>query len=163
MWLDWVEALEWSTAIRESSYGYTALLAGHVIGMCIFAGLVLMMDLRLVGIGNRGTPFSMLQRRLFPWQLFGMVLSAITGAVLVFQQPTRYYTNIFFWTKMLMMMLAGINALAFHQSTYHSVAKWDSAPVLPRTAMLAGVLSVVLWVMTVLTGRLIAYNWFTLR
>jgi hypothetical protein len=162
-WMDAIEALPTSTAIRESIYGYPALLSAHIVGMCLFAGLVLMMDLRLVGVGNLGTPFSQLQKRLFPWQVIGMVLSAITGAVLVYGQPTRYYTNVFFWLKMVMMVLAGVNALAFHRSTYHSVAVWDASRILPSGAKLAGIVSVVLWAAVVVVGRMIAYNWFVLR
>ena|SRR5438552_10255825 len=162
-WLDAIEALPTSTAIRESIYGYPFLLSTHIVGMCLFAGLVLLMDLRLAGIGNQRTPFSQLQRRLFPWQVTGMVISAITGAVLVYGQPTRYYTNIFFWLKMVMMVLAGINALAFHRSTYLSVASWDASRILPSGAKLAGLAGVVLWVAVVIVGRMIAYNWFVLR
>jgi hypothetical protein len=44
----------------------------------MFAGLVLMMDLRLLGIGNVRTPFSQVHRTLFPWQMFGITCSAIS-------------------------------------------------------------------------------------
>src|SRR5687768_3886231 len=90
--LDALENWPSSVAIRESINGYTALLALHVIGMCVFAGLVLMMDLRLIGVGNMRTPFSQVQRRLFPWQMAGMLLSAVTGAILIYGQPSRFYS-----------------------------------------------------------------------
>jgi hypothetical protein len=159
-WLDLMEALPSSVAIRESINVYTALLALHVIGMCVFAGLVLMMDLRLIGVGNMRTPFSQVQKRLFPWQMAGMLLSAVTGAVLIYGQPSRFYANIFFWVKMMMMVLAAVNALAFHRSTYHTVVTWDARPVTPFGAKLSGVLSVALWAGVVVAGRMIAYNWF---
>ena len=162
-WLQWVETFPSSLAVAESLYGYPALLSVHVISMCLFAGLVLMMDLRLVGIGNRGTPFRQLQKRLFPWQMAGMVISTITGLTLVYAQPTRFSTNIFFLVKMVIMLLAAVNALAFHYSTYLSIDKWEGRPVLPFGAKFAGVLSVVLWVSVILSGRLIAYNWFEVR
>ena len=162
-WLDLWEALPSSTAVRESVNGYSALLSVHVVGMCIFAGLVLMMDLRLIGVGNMRTPFSQLQKRLFPWQMVGMLLSATTGVILIYGQPTRFYTNIFFWVKMLMMALAMVNALAFHQSTYHTIDAWDTQPVTPGGAKLSGVLSVALWAGVVVAGRMIAYNWFAVR
>ena len=60
-----LEALPTSAAIRESLYGYPLLLTGHVVSMCIFAGLIAMMDMRLLGIGFKRTPFSELQKRLF--------------------------------------------------------------------------------------------------
>ena len=160
---EWVDALPSSVAIRESQYVYAALLTSHVIGMCIFAGLVVMMDLRLLGIGNRRTSFSQVQRRLFPWQMFGMTVSVFGGLLLVYADPLRFYDNIYFWVKAVMMILAGVNALAFHQITYRTIDAWDTAPVTPFGAKLAGVMSLVLWAGVVVSGRLIAYNWFTQR
>jgi hypothetical protein len=156
-----VDALPSSVAIRESIYGYPALLTAHVIAMCLFAGLVIMMDLRLVGLAYRETPVSQIQRRLFPWQMVGMALSAITGSLLFYGQPLRYYGKVFFWIKVLFMVLAGVNAIAFHFTTYRSVATWDSDRVLPPGARLAGAFSLALWAGVVMTGRLTAYNWLT--
>jgi hypothetical protein len=163
VWLDLLEEWPTSIAVRESINGYTALLSIHVIGMCLFLGLVLMMDMRLMGIANMRTPFSQLQKRLFPWQVAGMLMSAVTGAILIYGQPSRFYTNIFFWVKMMMMVLAMVNALAFHQSTYHSVVTWDARRLPPFGAKLSGLLSVALWAGVVVAGRLIAYNWFAVR
>jgi len=157
---EWVQAFPSSTAFRESVYVYPATLTAHVVGMCVFAGLVIMMDLRLLGIGNTGTPLSQVQKRLFPWQMVGMGVSALTGFILVYGQPMRFYHNIFFWQKTVMMMLAGVNALAFHLGTYRTIATWDSAAATPFGARLSGALSLVLWAGVVMSGRLIAYNWF---
>jgi hypothetical protein len=119
-----------------------------------------MMDLRLLGVGNMRTPFSEVQKRLFPWQMLGMGLSSVTGLTLAYADPMRFYVNIFFWTKMLVMVLAGINALAFHFITYNSVVKWDSAAATPFGARLSGALSIVMWAIVIVAGRLIPYNWF---
>ena len=121
--------------------------------MCLFAGLVLMMDLRLMGVGNMRTPFSQLQRRLFPWQMAGMAVSAVTGVILIYGQPSRFYANIFFWVKMMMMSLASVNALAFHRSTYHTVVTGMRHPMPPFAAKLSGVLSIALWAGVVVAGE----------
>lgn len=161
-WFEFVDALPSSIAIRESIYGYPALLTSHVVAMCLFSGLIIMMDLRLVGIAYREIPVSQIQKRLFPWQMFGMALSAITGSMLFYGQPLRYYGKVFFWTKVVFMILAGVNALAFHFTTYRSVATWDrNDSMLPLGARLAGVFSLALWAGVILTGRLTAYNWLT--
>ena len=149
-----------SIALRESQYVWSLFEVAHVISMCLFAGLIIMMDLRLLGIGNMQTPFSQLQKRLFPWQMLGMTLSSITGLILVYGDPMRFYANIFFWIKMLMMAIAGINAMAFHYITYFSVDSWDSARVPPFGAKLSGALGVALWGFVIIAGRLIPYNWF---
>lgn len=157
---EWVDTFPSSIELRESAVWFPTLLTTHVVGMCLFAGLIIMMDLRLLGVGNLRTPFSQVQRRLFPWQVTGMALSAITGAILVYSQPMRYYGNVFFWVKTVMMVLAGVNAMAFHFSTYHSVAKWDADSKMPFGAKMAAVMSLALWAFVIMSGRLIAYNWF---
>ena len=122
--------------------------------MAVFGGLILMMDLRLAGWGNLKTPISQLQKRLFPWQMLGMALSTVTGLLLVFAQPFRYYGKVFFWVKMALMVLAGVNALAFHFTTYKTVGEWDTARVALSGARLAGFASLVLWVSAAVLGRL---------
>ena len=156
----WVSELPTSIAIRESLLFSPYLTVAHVVSMCLFAGLIVMMDLRLLGIGNMSTPFSELQKRLFPWQMLGMAMSAVTGVTLAYSDPMRFYVNIFFWTKMLVMVLAGINAMAFHFITYNSVLTWDTRASTPFGAKLSGALGMVLWAIVIVSGRLIPYNWF---
>jgi hypothetical protein len=160
-WFEWVEAFPTSAAIRESLNGYPFLLTSHVVSMCVFLGLVIMMDLRLAGLGFRQTRFSELQRRLFPWQMFGLVITSASGLLLFYGQPTRYYGKALFWLKLVLMALAGVNAMYCHLTTYRSVARWDTERVLPSGAKVAGVLSLILWAGVVVFGRLTAYNWFT--
>ena len=157
---EWVDTFPSSIYIREDLTLFPLLLTVHLVGMTIFAGLVIMMDLRLCGIGNLRTPFTQCQRRLFPWQMVGMTISAITGLILVYGQPMRYYGNVYFWMKTMMMILAAVNALAFHYGTYHSVGKWDSDATLPFGAKLAAAISLALWATVIMSGRLMAYNWF---
>ena len=156
---EYVSNLQQSIDLRESQYVWSLFEVAHVVSMCLFAGLIIMMDLRLVGIGNMQTPFSTLQKRLFPWQMLGMALSAITGLILVFGDPMRFYANIFFWMKMSLMAIAALNAMAFHYITYFDVNTWDNK-VPPYGAKLAGALGLGLWAFVIVSGRLIPYNWF---
>ena len=158
-----VDALPSSVALRESLDLYSWILVSHVVSMAVFAGLVLMMDLRLLGIGNMRTPFSQLQRRLFPWQMAAMTASAITGLLLVYAEPMRFYGSFPFWIKVVLMVLASINAMAFHYTTLLTVDRWDIERVLPFGARLAGAVGLALWASVVVSGRLIAYNWFVTR
>ncbi len=151
-----------SIALRESQYVMPWVFVAHVIGMCMFAGTILMMDLRLLGVGYMQTPFSQVQRRLFPWQIFAMVVSSATGLALVWGNPLNYVTNIIFWVKMVAMGIAGLNALAFHFITEYTLVDWDAGRTPPSAARLAGWLSIILWVNVVMAGRLMPYalTWF---
>jgi hypothetical protein len=159
---NYVSELPTSVNLRESQYVMPWVFVGHVISMCMFAGTILMMDLRLLGVGYMQTPFSQVQRRLFPWQMAAMFVSSATGLALVWGNPLNYVTNIIFWLKMLAMVLAAINALAFHFITEYTVIDWDAGRMPPSGARLAGWLSIILWVNVVLAGRLMPYalTWF---
>ena len=160
-WFEWIDAMPSSIAMRESVYGYPYLLTAHAVSMALFAGLIVMMDLRLLGFGFKRSPLSQVQKQLFPWQMFTMTVSAITGALLFYSQPLRYYGKVFFWVKMALMVFAGLNALYFHFTTYKTVAAWDRTDRPPYGAKLAGALSIVLWAGVVIFGRITAYNWMT--
>jgi len=157
---EWVDAFPSSIAMRESLYAFPVLLTVHLISLATFAGLVVMMDLRLVSLAYRDTPFSEMQRRLFPWQMVGMVVTSIAGLLLFYAQPMRYFGRVLYWIKIGLMVLALVNALLFHFTTYRSVAKWDTAGP-PRGAKVAGVLSLAMWACIVAFGRLTAYDWWT--
>ena len=157
---EWVDAFPSSIAMRESLYAFPVLPTLHLISLVMFAGLVVMMDLRLLGVAYRGTPFSEIQARLFPWQVVGMVVTSVAGLLLFYAQPMRYFGRVLYWIKIALMVLAIVNALLFHLTTYRSVAKWDTSGP-PRGAKVAGGLSLALWAGVVVFGRLTAYDWWT--
>ena len=126
-WFIWMEGLPGSAYLRESTYGFSILLTAHVISMCLFFGLILMMDVRLAGIGHLRTPAAEIQKRLLPWQLAGFALVGLTGLLLFYSKPATYYGKGFFWMKMGLMALAGANALAIHLITHRAGGTgWDS-------------------------------------
>jgi hypothetical protein len=154
---EWMEALPSSVALRESLNAYPVLLTSHVIGMCLFAGLVMMMDLRLAGFGNSTSSITQIQKRLFPWQMLGFGLSVVTGALLFYGQPMRFYPNFYFWIKNLLLVLAALNMWYFHITTYQTVEEWNTDPRPPTAARTAGVLSLAFWSAIIVVGRMIAY------
>ena len=155
-----VGEFESSIEFRGSLYVMPWTTVSHVLSMCLVAGTLVMMDLRLLGVGNMRTSFSQLQRRLFPWQMGGMAIAAVSGFLLVYGNPMSYFENVIFWTKMATMVVALLNALAFHYITYNSIADWDAGVTPPFGAKLAGILGILLWANVIVAGRLIPYNWF---
>jgi hypothetical protein len=149
----------WSMALHESDIAYSILESTHVWSLILFFGLVIVFDLRLLGWAYRKVPISEFSRRLLPWTVLGFVLMAVSGALLVYAIPVRSYQNLFFRFKMILMLLAGINVLIFH-SRYPGIPKWDNDAKPPFPVRFAGATSLLLWVGIVVSGRMIAYNWF---
>jgi hypothetical protein len=119
-----------------------------------------MMDLRLLGVTFRNVPASEFTNRLLPWTRVGFVVLVITGFVLFYASPVRYYYNIFFRIKMLALVLAGLNVWFFHSRIHKRIQEWDRSVVPPRAARVAAIVSIAMWTIVVVTGRMVAYNWF---
>ena len=81
----------------------------------------------------------------------------VSGSLLFSSEAVKMYHSPAFRIKMLLLALAGLNALIFHRTIYRDVAHWDPASVVPARARLAGLLSLVFWIAIIAAGRAIAY------
>jgi hypothetical protein len=156
----WLESTPGSIALHESIWGYPIVESVHVLTLCVFLGLAIMLDLRLLGVTMVRTPVSEIAGRLLPWIFGGFLVMVVTGALLFYAIPVKTYLNIFFRLKVLFLLLAGVNAAVFELTISRSKADWDLDPVPPLRARLAGGFSLTLWAAIVVAGRMIAYNWF---
>ena len=156
----WLAETPFSTGIRESTYVYPIIESVHVLSLCVFVGLLLSWDLRLLGITLRRVAVSEVWARLIPWITLGAVLMVFSGLLLFASDPVRFFGNIFFRVKALGLFLALLNAMAFHLGIERKLLDCDTAVVTPRAAKLAGAISIGLWAVIVVTGRFVAYNWF---
>ena len=157
---EWLAGTSGSIALHESAYGYPIVESIHVWALCVFLGMTVTFDLRLLGLTLRSVPVSEVARRLLPWTVAGFVVMVISGVLLFYAIPVRSYQNIFFRVKVVFLVLAGLNALMFHTGVFKTVSSWAKDAEPPSRAKLAGVASLVLWAGIIVTGRMIAYNWF---
>ncbi len=156
----WLEKTPGSIALHESLWMYPLVESVHVLTLCLFLGTAIMLDLRLLGVTMRRTPVSEMVEQLLPWTAAGFGVMIFSGALLFYAIPVKSYLNIFFRVKLVMLLLAGLNAWLFHVTVYRRVADWDVDAVMPTGAKVAAGLSLVLWAGIVFAGRMIAYNWF---
>jgi hypothetical protein len=161
--VQWLGDTPWSIALHESQYAYTVVESVHVLTLCLFLGFAIILDLRLLGVTMKDVPVSQVSMRLLPLITAGFVVMVASGALLFYAIPVRTYENIFFRVKVLLLILAGLNAFVFHSTIWKRLHEWDNDPVPPPRARLAGVLSLIFWAGIVVAGRMIAYNWFDKR
>ena len=159
LFCEWLATTSGSTALRESLYAYPLVESVHVLTLVLFGGMTVMLDLRLMGLALRRVPVSHV-RAQFPWIAAGFLIMITTGALLFYANPVRSFHNIFFRLKMLILVLAGLNAWLFQLTAHRRLPDWDRAPLPPRGARVAGAASLVLWGAIIIAGRMIAYNWF---
>jgi hypothetical protein len=91
------------------------------------------------------------------WMLGGFGVMFVTGALLFAAHARKAYENPYFRAKAALLLLAGVNALVFHLTIDRRRAEWNRDPVPPRAARVAGLTSLVLWVLVIAAGRFFAY------
>jgi hypothetical protein len=158
--MQWLAEHPASIALRESLYVWPLIESTHVLTLAVFVGTAAMLDLRLLGLSFAAVPASAFTGRLLPWTRAAFAVMAITGLLLFYATPVRYYQNLFFRLKLILLVVAGVNVWLFHARVHRRVDAWDLDARPPRAARVAAVVSLAAWAGVVVAGRMMAYNWF---
>ena len=143
--------------IAESTWAFPTLESVHVMAFVTVLGTLLVVDLRLLGIGWKDTKLTTLSEEALKitWIAFG--LAATTGLLLFVSKATSYVINPYFQLKLIMMALAGLNMVVFQFITWKSVEEWNTGAV-PLAAKVSATLSLLLWIAVVFFGRAIGFT-----
>jgi Zn-dependent protease len=155
--IHWLNETSWSNHLRSSELAFPITEATHLIGLGISVGIVLWIDLRLLGVCLKRVSVKELVTRLEPWAMRGFVVMFISGLLLFFSKPDTYYGTWAFRVKMAALPLAGLNVLLFHKRVLPSIGHWDESGSVPWQAKLVGGVSIALWLAIMVLGRLTAY------
>jgi len=143
--------------IRDSLYLFPLIESTHVIGLSTVFGTIAIIDLRLLGIASTRRPFSRVASDVLKWTWAAFLLTVVTGLLMFITNAGVYYNNLFFRTKMALLLLAGINMLLFELTAGRSLQRWDkdNAPLAGKTI---AALSLVLWITIIFMGRWIGFT-----
>jgi hypothetical protein len=143
-------------ALRRSVWVYPLVNAGHIASLALLFGAIVPMDLRLLGLW-RDVPVRDLARPLLPVAATGLTLAVVTGSLLFSVRAVEYAALSLFQAKLVLILASLLNILLLHRSTawvpYRDSVITGTSPRL----QVAGVLSIGLWLMVIVAGRLIGY------
>jgi len=155
--VQWLQMTGYATAIRQSWYVYPIIMTLHLGGIGMFGGLVLVTNLRLLGVTMRKRPVADVIGGLRHLKHAGLTLVVVCGFLMFSSKAEEYYYNWFFWMKISLLGLIALHALAFRSSVYKNPAALDKTPTVPGVAKLAAALSILLWTGVAICGRGIGY------
>lgn len=153
-----VEASGLATRIRDSLLLFPLIESTHVFGLALVFGTVLVIDLRLLGIASRQRPFQRMASEILKWTWAAFAITALTGLLMFSTNARVYYHNFYFRTKMLLLLLAGVNMLVFELTAGRKIDRWDKAPSAPPIGKAAALLSIAMWVGIICMGRIIGFT-----
>ncbi len=142
----WVFSIGWVWPVAEIF---------HFIGLSLLLGSMLIVDLRLMGFFRQITIET--THKLLPWAIAGFTINLITGVLFLFGDPARYAANIGFQIKVILILIAGLNALYFFWKIRPDMNSWSKDAKPPLIARTVAFLSLGVWFSILLLGRLIPY------
>ena len=134
-------------------YGWPSLETLHFIGLSLLIGVVLLIDLRMLGV-MKNVAFPALHR-LLPWAILGFGINLVSGMLFFVASPEQYAHNIAFVWKLILMMLAGANA--FYFTIFDEAWVLQPGDEAPLTAKAVAVFAIVLWVGVLYFGSMLPF------
>ena len=150
----WCEKSAIGEAIRNSQWLFPVIESVHLLALVLIAGAVLVVDMRLFGLGLRRQPVAQLARDAQPWLIGGLTVMLPTGILLFLAEAIKCYYSPAFAVKMTSLLLA----LIFTFTVRRKVALADERRVGPLWSRLVAVVSVALWSGVGIGGRWIGFS-----
>ena len=155
-----LEAMEWMGDSRlsllfGSAVWYSPLIqVAHLVAVAVFAGALLVVDLRLLGTGLTQTPVKTVAEDAQPWLMGGLIALTVTGLPSLFQLAIKQYYSPFWWWKMEMLALG----LIFIFTVRRKVLQTDESDLGSFWPKIVGLVSMALFLGVTIGARLIGLS-----
>jgi len=140
--------------IRNSTWLFPVIEAFHLLGLGLTAGAVLVVDLRLLGVGLRKQPAAQLWANTQPWLLGSVTLMFASGIPLFLSESIKCLYSFAFWVKMTSLFLV----LLFTFTFLRRVTQMDPTSDRPQLGRVTALISLVLWFGVAWGGRWIGFS-----
>jgi hypothetical protein len=155
--LGWLEASSLGRIMRESGpWTYALVNLAHILGIASLFGAILVLDLRLLGIGRR-LPLAPLADAAVPVAQAGFALAVASGIGLLCANATDYEGNPFLLIKFPAIAVGVVNAVVLGRSASWRAVRAGSESAPSRRVALMGGVSLTSWLTAVAAGRMIGY------
>jgi hypothetical protein len=150
----WSEATGLGKMIRNSQYAFPIVEFFHLAALAVIGGAVLLVDMRLIGLGLKKTSVAQLAKDAQPWMTGSLIVMLASGIALYSSEATKCYQSPAFWIKMISLALAMI----FTYTVRRRTAAADEQGISLLASRSVGVLSIALWFTVAWGGRWIGFG-----
>jgi len=153
-WAASLEASGLGVLMRESAVLYPLANIAHILGLILFAGSIVMLDLRLIGLG-RSLPAAAVARALSPTLFIGLLVMIVSGVLLFSADARPLWNNPVMQIKAALIVFGIANALIFRALWNRRLSDWDDTA--PGIAKLQAGISLLAWLGVAVCGRFAGY------
>jgi uncharacterized membrane protein len=152
-----IQSTSFSDALKAASWVVPTLQSIHIVMIGVVFVSVLMIALRVLGWMRADEPLRQVWVRFAPFMWAGIVVMAVTGALLTAAEPVREFMTLSFRLKMVLLVVLITCAVAFGRSVRRAARNASAGPA-PAGVRFAAVVTLVLWFAVIVLGRAIAYD-----
>jgi len=138
----------------DTIFAFPMILVLHTVGLGIVVGVSAILNFRVLGVA-RGVPLSDLQG-LFRIIWWGFALNATTGVLLFIAAAADKAYQEIFYVKLVLIVLALVTMRRLRRMVFANPAALAGS--VPHAAKSLAIVSLVLWMGAIVTGRLMAYT-----
>jgi hypothetical protein len=148
---EWFQSAAVGVGIRRSPWLFPVIEAVHLVAFALLAGALLILDLRLLGLGLTAQAPSAVERQTRPWFFAGFGMMVVTGTLLFLSEAIKLYGKDAFWVK----LTALAAALVFTFALRNPAARRDIGGAGAKAVALV---SMALWFTVAAAGRWIGFS-----
>jgi len=157
MLLPYIQAIEASRlhdVISTSTWAFAVIESIHLLALAAIGGAVLVVDMRLLGLGLKRQTVVDVARDAQPVFVWSLLVMLVTGAALFVSEAIKCYYSTPFWVKMTSLALA----ILFTFTVKRRATLSDHAPASPAMLRLIALVSLTLWFGVGAGGRWIGFS-----
>ena len=151
-----LESAPLAVAMRQDLWLYPVVEIFHISGFVVLVGSIVVLDLRLLGL-SQAISARELSRHVLPWTLGALIVIVPTGLLMFIAHASDLVSNRAFQLKLVLIMLAGVNAAIYHTTASRGDVQWDRGASPPAAVKAHAAASLVIWAGVLACGRLLAY------
>ena len=144
----WIQHVPWVVEITGNAVQISIVWLFHFLGYFLVVGTTALVDLRILGLAGQRQSATKLAKLVFPWMWLGLLFVTVSGFIMFAGYASQFYPAGVFWIKISVFLLA----IVFGIIVQNNVPKWDQLPSMPAGAKVVALLSLLLWVGTILAS-----------
>ncbi len=154
----WLQGTPVSLTIQSVPWIIPLLQSIHILTIGVVFISILMIALRVFGAVRADQKFGTVARRFWPWIVYGLIVMAVTGLLLIVAEPVRQFTSTSFWLKMALLLIGVLSALAIRLTLGRARLDPEYDRAFGARSKTAAGAAVALWLAIIFLGRAIAYD-----
>ena len=145
---EWVEHLSWINYMSMTAWLFSTVSVIHYFSFFITVGGAVLVDLRVMGLAATSKPLTKVADQIYPWMWVAFWLAIISGSLEAATDAGDYLPNFWYELKIFAVIASAIVVYIVQRN----IPKWSQEPAIPAGAKALALLSVLLWIGSILAG-----------